>query len=410
LKYRNYQLEIIDKGVSVIKTYRFVYLSMQVRTGKTLTAMGIAQKLSIKNMLFVTKKKAISSIENDYNKLKPPYNLTCINYESLHKVTGKFDLIVLDEAHSMGALPKPSKRAKLVKELVILNDPYVILMSGTPTPESFSQMYHQVYVCPQNPFNTYKNFYSFARDYVNVFQKTINSYPVNVYLDGKQSILDKMKPYMISYTQKEAGFKVQTKEEVLKVKMKDVTYDLIKRLKKDLVIEGQKTDEVILADTAVKLMSKIHQLYSGTVKFESGKSQVIDLSKAEFIRTNFKNKKLGIFYKFTAEYKALKDVYGDNLTCDLEEFKRSDKTIALQIVSGREGISLKEADCLVYYNIDFSALSYWQSRDRMTTKDSKQNDVYWIFSEGGIESKIYKAVSKKKDYTLRHFRKDLLSL
>lgn len=410
MKYRNYQLEIIDKGVSVIKTYRFIYLSMQVRTGKTLTAMGIAQKLSIKNMLFVTKKKAISSIENDYNKLKPPYNLTCINYESLHKVTGKFDLIVLDEAHSMGALPKPSKRAKLVKELVILNDPYVILMSGTPTPESFSQMYHQVYVCPQNPFNTYKNFYSFARDYVNVFQKTINSYPVNVYLDGKQSILDKMKPYMISYTQKEAGFKVQTKEEVLKVKMKDVTYDLIKRLKKDLVIEGQKTDEVILADTAVKLMSKIHQLYSGTVKFESGKSQVIDLSKAEFIRTNFKNKKLGIFYKFTAEYKALKDVYGDNLTCDLEEFKRSDKTIALQIVSGREGISLKEADCLVYYNIDFSALSYWQSRDRMTTKDSKQNDVYWIFSEGGIESKIYKAVSKKKDYTLRHFRKDLLSL
>ena len=410
MKYRNYQLEIIDKGVSVIKTYRFVYLSMQVRTGKTLTAMGIAQKLSIKNMLFVTKKKAISSIENDYNKLKPPYNLTCINYESLHKVTGKFDLIVLDEAHSMGALPKPSKRAKLVKELVILNDPYVILMSGTPTPESFSQMYHQVYVCPQNPFNTYKNFYSFARDYVNVFQKTINSYPVNVYLDGKQSILDKMKPYMISYTQKEAGFKVQTKEEVLKVKMKDVTYDLIKRLKKDLVIEGQKTDEVILADTAVKLMSKIHQLYSGTVKFESGKSQVIDLSKAEFIRTNFKNKKLGIFYKFTAEYKALKDVYGDDLTCDLEEFKRSDKTIALQIVSGREGISLKEADCLVYYNIDFSALSYWQSRDRMTTKDSKQNDVYWIFSEGGIESKIYKAVSKKKDYTLRHFRKDLLSL
>ena len=98
------------------------------------------------------------------------------------------------------------------------------------------------------------------------------------------------------------------------------------------------------------------------------------------------------------------------LTTDLEEFKHTDKRIALQIVSGREGISLKEADCLVYYNIDFSALSYWQSRDRMTTKDSLQNDVYWIFSEGGIESKIYKAVSKKKDYTLRHFKKDLLSL
>ena len=98
------------------------------------------------------------------------------------------------------------------------------------------------------------------------------------------------------------------------------------------------------------------------------------------------------------------------LTNDIQEFKESDKSIALQIVSGREGISLKEAECLIYYNIDFSALSYWQSRDRMTTKDTKRNKVYWIFAEKGIEDKIYKAVSKKKDYTLRHFKKDLLSL
>ena len=157
-------------------------------------------------------------------------------------------------------------------------------------------------------------------------------------------------------------------------------------------------------------MSKIHQLFSGTVKMESGKAMITDLSKAKFIRTEFKNKKIGVFYKFKAEYDALKQVYGDDLTDDLDVFKQTDKNIALQIVSGREGISLKEADCLVYYNIDFSALSYWQSRDRMTTKDSKVSDVYWIFSENGIETKIYKTVTKKKDYTLRHFKKDLLSL
>ena len=28
----------------------------------------------------------------------------------------------------------------------------------------------------------------------------------------------------------------------------------------------------------------------------------------------------------------------------------------------------------------------------------------------GIETKIYKTVTNKKDYTLRHFKKDLLSL
>jgi hypothetical protein len=408
LKFRKYQSEIIDKAFDVLVKYGFVYLSMQVRTGKTLTAMGTAQKLGVDNMLFVTKKKAISSIEDDYKLLSPKFHLTVINYESLHKVEGEYECIVLDEAHGMGAYPKPSKRTKMIKQIIKKQNPFVILMSGTPTPESFSQMYHQVYACPHNPFRNYTNFYKFAKDYVNVVQIRIGAMPHNNYSSGKQSILDQMKPYMISYTQKEAGFKVETIEKVLKVKMSDLTYNMVKQLKKNLVIEG--TDEVVLADTGVKLMSKLHQLFSGTVKFESGKATVIDLSKAEFIRAQFKNQKIGIFYKFKAEYDALKEVYGDDLTSDLKEFKTTDKNIALQVVSGREGISLKEADCLVNYNIDFSALSYWQSRDRMTTKDSIQNDVYWIFSEDGIEEKIYRAVTKKKDYTLKHFEKDLLSL
>ena len=408
MKFRKYQSEIIDKAFDVLVKYGFVYLSMQVRTGKTLTAMGTAQKLGVDNMLFVTKKKAISSIESDYKLLNPKFHINVVNYESLHKVAGEYECIVLDEAHGMGAYPKPSKRTKMIKQIIKKQNPFVILMSGTPTPESFSQMYHQVYACPHNPFRNYTNFYKFAKDYVDVVQIRIGAMPHNNYSRGRQSILDQMKPYMISYTQKEAGFKVETIEKVLKVKMSDLTYSMVKQLKKNLVIEGK--DEVVLADTGVKLMSKLHQLYSGTVKFESGKATVIDFSKAEFIRSQFKGMKIGIFYKFKAEYDALKEVYGDELTGDLKEFKTTNKNIALQVVSGREGISLKEADCLVNYNIDFSALSYWQSRDRMTTKDSIQNDVYWIFSEGGIEEKIYRAVTKKKDYTLKHFQKDLLSL
>jgi hypothetical protein len=104
---------------------------------------------------------------------------------------------------------------------------------------------------------------------------------------------------------------------------------------------------------------------------------------------------------------ALKDVFDDSLTTELDEFNNTDKCIALQIVSGREGISLRNADFLVYYNIDFSATSYWQSKDRMTTKERLENNVYWIFSKGGIEHDVYKAVTKKKDYTVNHFRRTL---
>ena len=103
-------------------------------------------------------------------------------------------------------------------------------------------------------------------------------------------------------------------------------------------------------------------------------------------------------------------MFSGSLTTELEEFNSTDKNIALQIVSGREGISLSKAKCLVYYNIDFSATSYWQSRDRMTTKERLKNNVYWVFAKDGIEKDIYKTVVKKKDYTVNHFKKDLLSL
>ena len=157
-------------------------------------------------------------------------------------------------------------------------------------------------------------------------------------------------------------------------------------------------------------MTKVHQLCSGTIKFESGNSMIVDLSKAEFIKSYFKGKKIGIFYKFKEELNAIKEVFRDDICVDLVTFNTTDKHIALQIVSGREGISLRKADCLVYYNIDFSATSYWQSRDRMTTQDRLKNNIYWIFSKDGIETDIYKAVIKKKDYTLTHFRRDFVNL
>jgi hypothetical protein len=410
IELRDYQKSIVSKASEIINEHGFVYLAMEVRTGKTLTSLSICDNLpNVEHVLFLTKKKAISSITQDADKLCPSYVLFVMNYESIHKLPQvKWDVIICDEAHSMGAFPKPSLRAMQVRDLVRDSNSRVILLSGTPTPESYSQMFHQVYGIGSNPFKKYSNFYRFADDYVNKTQKKINGMIVNDYSNGHQTIIDAMLPYTIRWSQQDSGFVVKTTEEILRVDLEESTYKLISRLKKDLVISGK--SEVILGDTPVKLMSKLHQLYSGTIKFESGKSMVVDLSKAKYIKERFKYRKIGIFYKFKEELNALQQVFGDSLTTELSVFEDTDKSIALQIVSGREGISLKKAECLVYYNIDFSATSYWQSRDRMTTKDRLENEVYWIFSNGGIEDLIHKAVSKKKDYTVSHFKRDLLIL
>ncbi len=394
---RDYQIETSIKGLEILKNFKILILNFEVRTGKTHIALDIAK--NYKNVLFVTKKKAISSIERDYLEANHNFNITIINYESLHKINGNYDLVIADESHSLSAFPKPSKRTIELKKFV-KND--LILMSGTLLPESNAQIYHQLWISQNSPFSN-SNFYKWHKEFGTPKIK-YTSY--GTAKDYSEVNYDKIKrfiiPLMLTKTQKESGFENEITEKILYVDMLPVTYYLANKLKKDLVINGK--EEVILAETGVKLMQKLHQLYSGTVKFESGNSTIIDDSKGVFIKENFKNKKLAIFYKFKEELNVIKKHL--DITQELSEFNTTNKHIALHILSGREGINLSKADYIVYFNIDFSATSYWQSRDRMTTINSKKSTVYWLFSRGGLEQKIYKTVLNKKDYTLQTFKKN----
>ena len=130
MELRSYQKEIVDKATGILCKHSFVYLAMEVRTGKTLTALSIAEQLGVERVLFLTKKKALSSISTDTKMLCPSYEFFAINYESMHKLPHKnWDLVILDEAHGLGAFPKPSKRAKDVRNLI--RSSYVILLSGS---------------------------------------------------------------------------------------------------------------------------------------------------------------------------------------------------------------------------------------------------------------------------------------
>ena len=402
---RSYQVDISSKASKILTSTGIVYLSCQVRTGKSLMALETCKLVKAKKVLFITKIKAFSSIQGDYEDLSYDYELKVINKESVHKLTEfDYDVVVLDEAHQYGAFPKTGKFQKLIRKK--FGHIPIIFMSGTMSPESYSQIYHQLQISARSPFKKYTTFYKWAVDYVKVKKKFLGYAEVNDYSDADiDKIMSVIKDQILTFTQEQAGFTSSVDEEVMYVDMKPQTHSMCRQLSRDLIIQGK--NEVVIADTAVKLQQKLHQMYSGTVKFESGKSMVFDLSKAEFIKWKFQGSKIGIFYKFKAEFDALSQVFGgENLTNDLDEFNRTDKNIALQIVSGREGISLKEAEYLVFYNIDFSATSYYQAKDRLTTMDRKFNKVYWIFARGGIEDNIYRAVMNKKNYTLSHFKKD----
>ena len=101
-KLRPYQERISDECVDKIIDYGICYLQLEVRVGKSHISLEAARKLGANNVLFITKKKAISSIQDDYITAGHTFNITIINNESLHKVTGDFDIIISDEHHRNG--------------------------------------------------------------------------------------------------------------------------------------------------------------------------------------------------------------------------------------------------------------------------------------------------------------------
>lgn len=402
---RDYQDRISTDIANLLPDRKVLYLNGECRSGKSLIALETCKKVNASKVLFITKIKALSSIQSDYNNFGYTFELTIINKESLHTIlTDDFDLVVCDEAHQYAAYCKASKYQKDIRKR--FGNKMLLLLSGTMTPESYSQIFHQFQLSNHSPFRSYSNFYKWAVDYVNVKQKHLGFKVANDYSDAdEKKIRGMIRHYVFTVTQKDAGFYSEVNELVLEVEMKPITYQIINKLKKDLFVRGASGVEII-ADTGAKLMQKVHQLSSGTIKIDNDKSLIIDNSKAVYIAEHFKDEKIAIFYKYVAQLQSLKEVLKDKLTTDIDEFNNSDKWLALQFISGREGTNLSKADALVMIEIDFSATTYFQSRDRMTIKERKENNVFWIFGKNTIEQQIYKRVLAKKPYTLDNFKKE----
>lgn len=404
---RDYQIEKANDALEVLKTYNVVYLSMEVRTGKTVTSFEAAKKFGAKNVLFLTKKKAISSIIKDYSEFGYDNNfkLLIMNDESMLLIKDTFDFVIHDEHHRFGPYPKPNKSAQLFKEKY--GTLPMIFLSGTPHPESFSQLYHQFWV-KLGFWKNHINFYKWAKVYVDVKKKHLGYAEVNDYSElnqkGKDLINILKNRLFVTYTQKQSGFETSVNKKVLYCEMSQATHQMRETLLKKLFLNMLGSE--VIADTAVKLQNKIHQLSSGSIITGDKKTFIIDYSKADFIKKHFEGKKLAMFYFFQAEYDILKNTFEDELTNDLDEFNNSNKHIALQQISGAEGISLAKADVLIFYNFGFSNVKFTQAIDRLTTIDRKENDVYFIFGRGGIEEKIYQRLEQKKDYITSAFKKD----
>lgn len=424
-----YQTECKDKAKAVLKKHGFVYLMMEVRTGKTAISLTTLLESGAKKVLFVTPKKAIPSIYKDREEFEglSELELEVTTPQSLHKIEEKygydyFDSVVVDEAHKFGAIPRQSNVTVTLRAFTE-DAERVIMMSGTPTPEGLPQIHPQFSLAgKRSPFHGQGNFYKWAKKNVDIEEVTMKKVEagkttfrkIKKYYKAKndEDLSKTISEYSIDFTQQEAGFTVLPENVFHEVNLDNSIHVAVSRIQKRKMLKTSLGD--IVADTPAVELQKIHQLSGGAIKITDpvDKSHIgdihIDSSKIRECQKLSSDKKLtAIIYQYKAERDMLLKAFGSSVTEDVEEFQSGRYTYFIgQATACAFGVNLSIAHRMIIYSCNYSSATAQQIVARLQTKDRKEPfKVHWLFSDIGIEKDIYDTLQKKKRYTHIHYTK-----
>jgi len=387
MKLRDYQVTANEKALPILNQYGHVVLNFVCRAGKTHTSLALAELYGAKSVLFITKKNAIPSIQEDYDGASVSFTMQIINIESIHKIIGTYDLVIYDEYHSFGYIQKPMKKNKLFEKYRHLP---MISITATLFTETFSTAYS---LFPRE-FSEYRNFYQWYGIFGDLKTKQFGQLQVKDYSRAhKTSIFKRIDKYIVSITQDQAGFNRKVENRLVETFCPEID-KLTKLMKRDKVI----CDYV--ADSIAKEFSAICQLAGGTLKLDDTHNKIFSTVKIERIYEDLKDKKIAIYYKYKAEKTLIEAFYGDKgytVSDDIDVFKASSrKSVYIgQFRSKREGVKLDFINDIVFYGMPFSNLDYLQSKERILSVEKEDACTCHIYITG-LEKKIHDVVVNKK--------------
>lgn len=284
---RPHQHQKSDEGFAKLKEYGLVYFSMQERTGKTLTSILTAEKFGSKNVLVITKKKALPDFKDTLNAYKPNFNWDATNYHQVHKLNkDKYDLVIVDEAHSyVSGFPDRGKMWEAVHE--VTEGKAVIFLSATPHAQGYQLMFNQLALSSFSPWKNYSCPFEWFDDYgfPNSFEKTIfkpngRSYKVEIstYNEVKDKKIEREISHLfISGTREELGFEHEPEDIVHYVPLTSETRELYNYAVSNCKI-GFNNEEKDLSDKGA-MRAFLHQLEGGV-----GKDYIDTLNVKRFLK------------------------------------------------------------------------------------------------------------------------------
>lgn len=377
--YRDHQVEGSEWALSTLRQYALAYLAWEERTGKTGTAILTMENSTLKTCLIVTKKKAIPGWEEAIAMFPTTKLYKVINYESVHKIKGDFDLIILDEAHhAISGMPKPSLAWKRVFPLC--KGKPILYLSATPYAEHMGLIYHQLKLSQWTPLKA-RNFYDFHRAY-GIPDIAYTPTPRETYKKYEnKEILARIKHLFNFKTRSDVGIEHEPSVNVITVPLTPLTKLRMREWAKDKLLTIG--DITIPNDSPGKARSVHYQLEGSTIKdvgiLES------QLEKVQYIKNHYDTTKIAVMAHFILERELLeRELPGVRI---------------LSSDGDAEGVDLSMIEKLLVYSMSDKTSKYTQRLARQCNHNRDTPIVVDILvgDAPGIGLHVYKAVALKKE-------------
>ncbi len=396
---RAYQIGMARDALAILREHKLVYLAAEERTGKTLAAILTAELYGARDVLVITKKKALAGWNETLANYSANCNIVVINYHSAWKMIGSYDLVILDESHNyISAFPKIGTTAaqrnvqrKTGKDNTNIYDAVrricrntpVMYISATPYAQGPQMLYHQFSVCTWSPWRMFDNFYRWFDKYGEKYTIKIDGIEVNQYSKCHvDAIVGSVKHLFVTKTRTELGFTQEPVDKIHYVELSDTTKYWYNKLQKDELIELEAG--MLVCDTNSKMRIALHALEGGVANLDDKKVVLKNREKIDYILKHWgDNESLVIMYNFQAELIKLQDVFK--------------KALLLQATSYAEGVDLHKYNDLVIYSQDYSAGRHTQRRARQCNmKRDTPIVVHHLLVKKGVSEQVYKIVCENK--------------
>lgn len=290
---------------------------------------------------------------------------------------------------------------------------YRMILNGTPISQGVVDLYAQMKFLHWKILG-YRSFYAFANNHLEYSEKYKGMIVESLNVDN---LIRKMSPYIFQVTKNEC---LELPEKIYIKRYFSMTqeqHDCYLMVKEHFLIKlDDRTDSTII----FRLFSALQQIVCGFLKKTYiGKNYKFDHYRIdtlqEVISEIDQDKKIVIWCRYKNDIynikKALSKTYSDddialyhgrlsekNRNKELEKFKTTSKFLIITQSCGGYGLTLNEANFVIYYNNTFKYSDRIQSEDRFHRIGQKNNVTYIdIICEDSIDTRIMAAIDAKED-------------